>query len=98
MLMGDGRVYCRHCMEVFYCSKECLELDEEQHRNKCKKAKAAFYEHKLKSKEFLSRDYRKTLDYWESKPATISGVLDGYEDLDGMDIEFSRKVLNKYLT
>lgn len=36
-------------------------------------------------------------DYWDKKPATNDGVLEGYGDYHDMETEYSKKILNEHL-
>jgi hypothetical protein len=42
-------------------------------------------------------DYAKSKDYWATQPATVDGMLGGFEYISDADIEQSQKFLNSFL-
>lgn len=41
--------------------------------------------------------YKGGKDYWDNKPATIDGVLEGYGNYHEMETKYSQKILNKFI-
>lgn len=48
------------------------------------------------NKELEDQNYKKSKEFWEGQSANNNGVLLGFSMLDGEDIKFSRKVLDRY--
>ena len=42
-------------------------------------------------------DYKKSKDYWASQPATVDGMLGGFEYVSDVDIEQSQEFLNSFM-
>ena len=53
----------------------------------------------LKGERIGSKEnwYGGAKDYWNNKPATNDGVLEGYGDYHEMETDYSRKVLNAHI-
>lgn len=43
-------------------------------------------------------DYKKSEEYWASQPATVNGMLGGFDFVSKADIEHSQKFLDFFLT
>ncbi len=41
--------------------------------------------------------YSKSEEYWATQPATVNGMLGGYEHISDVDIEQSQKFLDNFL-
>ena len=41
--------------------------------------------------------YEGSRDYWDNKPATVEGVLEGYGEYSEMEIDYSKKILLSHL-
>ena len=41
--------------------------------------------------------YSKSEEYWATQPATVNGMLGGYEHISDVDIEQSQKFLNNFI-
>ena len=42
-------------------------------------------------------NYSKSEDYWANQPATVNGMLGGYDFISDVDIEQSQQFLNYFL-
>jgi hypothetical protein len=49
------------------------------------------------SEEVEEVDYEKSKDYWATQPATVDGMLGGFEYISNADIEQSQVFLNTFL-
>ena len=43
-----------------------------------------------------AQDYKKVIEFWEKKPATYAGVLDGHIECHSEDINTSASLFNRF--
>ena len=73
-------------MSEVFSESNCLNADIPTEESLPKKAK-------LSTEEF----YQTAENYWNTQPATVNGMLGGYESISDADISQSQKFLSHFL-